>query len=428
MGMTDRTRKVVSALALATASLFLATCGDATDKLQSAQCSGDFGGGAAGLKVRAILDASVSLATAAKDIENDTLGACKLMARELGLTEGDLTVPSEMAMQPGAETRVVCRKVKAKLDELIGQLNPEVKITVVATPAVCTVNAEFHHKCVETCEQKTITEKELMCKQGRLSGSCSAMCQGSCTGTCMAGCRGSCSATCKGKCEGRISGKCAGTCNGSCDGVCMGKCSAMGADGKCAGTCEGTCMGTCQGSCSAEIEGQCDGRCEGSCSGSCSGSCMGQCSGTCTGSCTAMFQAPYCEEVEVTKMVTECERSCDTRARAEAMCTEPMLSVTVQTNLAAEREKAQRILAAMRVGLPKILKTITRVQGTVQASAKAYAEGFDGLISAVKETGAQAAGCLAAAGQASGRAFGQISASVEVSVEIKASAFARVGS
>lgn len=446
MGSKNSNR--LSTLALvAVAPLVMATCQptDDTENPYSKLCAGydpatgkggpDFGVQAAGRKLNAIMAASVSLVKAANEIQNDALTACRMMAGELGIPAAELEPTADMAMLPGAPVQAACKKVKAKLDEIIATLKPEVKIRVVATPAVCTVNAEFHHNCVQMCEMKTITETELHCKPGKISGTCSATCMGSCTGTCSLGCKGECSAKCTGKCSGRISGKCTGsctgTCTGMCNGTCMGTCTAMGPDGKCAGMCDGTCMGECsadcQGSCSGMVDGQCEGTCEGGCSATCRGECMGGCTGTCTGGCSVMYQKPYCEEVEVMREVTECETSCETRARAEAMCTEPSLTVTVESNLAEEKMKAAKLIAALRVGMPKLLKVIKRGGGTVKASAEAYASALNGLPTAIVQAGLQGAGCVGAAAQASAQAVGQINASVSVSVEVNASATARVG-
>jgi hypothetical protein len=421
MGSRSRSRYVLSLLALFAAP-FASSCeeGSSITDNPSALCSGydpagnkrpEFGAEAAGRKLNAIMDASLSLVKAAAEIDADTLSACRSMAKELAIAEADLVVPDTMKKRGGDETKLVCGKVKAELDRLIASLDPKVRIKVVATPAVCTLDAEFTHKCVETCEMKTITQKELHCQGGRLAGSCSAMCTGSCSGTCSAGCKGSCSASCQGKCTAKIAGKCDGTCKGTCDGKPSG----------------GQCAGKCEGECTADVNGQCEGSCEGSCSGTCSGECNAMCTGTCSGGCSVDFQAPRCETVAVQKEVTECEQHCDTRARAEAKCTEPELSVTVDTNLEAEKVKAAKLVAAFKVGLPKIYKAGTKGKGLIEVTAKAYSDALRGLPTALLQTGLQASGCVAAAGQATASAVAQIGVSVEFSVSVQASASARAG-
>jgi hypothetical protein len=428
-GIKTRNRLTTLALIVA-APVALTTCqpADGTDDGFQALCAGynpstgQVGPAfdntaAAGRKLNAIMQTSVSLVKAANEIHADAVNACKEMGGMLGVPAAELEPTPDQAMLPGAQAKAACSKVKAKIDEIIATLNPMVKFRLVATPAVCTISAEFHHNCVQMCEMKTITETELHCKPGKLSGHCSAMCTGSCSGTCMGSCKGSCSATCKGKCTGQVSAKCMGVCQGTCEGTCT----AMNADG----TCNGMCNGTCHGSCSAEIEGSCSGTCEGSCSASCSGSCTGMCMGSCTGGCSVMYQRPYCQEVEVMREVTECETSCETRARAEASCTEPKLELTVESNLEAEKMKAKNLVAALKVGLPRLLKIIQRAGGTIKASAESYQTSLSGLPSAIVGAGVQGARCVTAAATATGRAVGQISASVDVSISVNASVSGR---
>lgn len=444
MGRSFRVARSFWAPALLLAPLVLTTCGGGDDLVSNPLCGTAYtpGGGRTkdfsaesmiGAKLNAVMDTSTALVKAAKEIDTQTLDACKDMAGILEIS--DLTVPAEMESMPGGPTQFVCRKVKAKIDEIIATLKPEVRITIVATPAVCTVDASFQHSCIEECEKKTITETELMCTPAKLSGTCTAMCTGSCSGSCTATCKGSCSASCKGKCEGKVSakcmGKCTGSCEGKCTGMCMGTCSSMGADGMCNGTCDGTCTGTCDatctGSCDAAIEGTCQGSCEGSCSGSCSGSCMGQCMGSCTGGCSVMYQKPVCTEIQVMKEVTECQTTCDTQARASAMCTAPSLTVAVASNLMEERMKAEKLVAAIRKGLPTMLKIMTRTREVISASASVYGDAIVKLPSLIGEASVQTAACAGEAVAGTARALAQINVSASVSVEVHASATARAG-
>jgi hypothetical protein len=365
--------------------------------------------GPAGVKLNALLDTSISLAKAAEEMEKDAVGACRAMAADLGLAI------------PAADTEAasVCGKVKAEIDRIIASLNPQVKLRIVATPAVCTINAMASFTCVQTCEMKTITETDLQCKPGKLSGTCSASCTGSCSGRCSASVKAACTATCKGKCSGKISAKCTGTCNGACEGTC----SAMGADGQCAGTCSGTCTGSCTG----EIEGSCEGMCEGSCSAEIQGQCMGTCMGGCTGGCSVMYTAPYCEEVEVMREVTECQRSCDAKAKAEAMCTAPSVTVVLETNLADEKAKAEKLIKALsnKNGLPQLFKVAKRARGVVEGTLDAYVSGLDKLPAAIKEAGAQAAGCIAAAATVSAKASVTLKGTLKGAVDVTVAAAAR---
>jgi hypothetical protein len=138
-----------------------------------------------------------------------------------------------------------------------------------------------------------------------------------------------------------------------------------------------------------------------------------------------MFQAPYCEQVEVTKEVTECERSCDAQARCEAMCTAPSVSVVVETNLDEERMKAAKLVEALKVGMPGLLKVMKRGGTTIKASVEAYIEGLNGLPDTIKNAGAQAAGCVGAAAVASAQAAVKLKGSLEASFSVNAAAVLR---
>jgi hypothetical protein len=425
MAKSKLTTQVLSFLALLTAPLVLATCQEGGGT-SNALCMGDvydattgrkkdFGVDAAGRKINALLDTSVALVKAAREINDDTLGACKAMAQELAIPAAELA-----AVAGKTETQVTCQRVKQEIDTLLkANLNVGAKLTVVYTPPACVIDAQYQRTCVQTCEDKQITETELRCKPGKLSGGCSATCMGSCRGTCSAGCTGTCTATCNGKCTLDVTG----TCSGKCTGTCNGTCATMGADGKCAGMCTGTCTGKCE----TTVNGACEGKCEGGCSGSCYGSCSASCSGTCTGGCSVEFQAPKCEEVEVTYTVTECTQSCETQARAQAECTEPQLLVDFQHTFTGEKKaKIDLIIKTLKLGMPKLLKVAHRAGVVIKGSADAYYEALNGLPTAILQSGIQAGACVTSAVQATGQALGSISVSAQVSVEINASATASV--
>jgi hypothetical protein len=359
--------------------------------------------GASGLKLNAMMDATVSLSKAAKEIETDALNGCKMMGEKLG-------VPAAML---AGDVKAVCAAVKAELDKQIAAIGA-VKVRIAATPAVCTVNAMASVMCTQTCTTKTVTSTELKCKPGKLAFGCSAQCMGSCKGSCMGTISGSCTASCKGKCDARVSAKCTGMCTGSCEA--MGGTTMMAS---------GMCAGTCHGMCSGEIEGTCEGKCEGSCSAQVEASCMGSCMGGCTGTCMAMVQQPYCEEVETTMMVDECQQSCDARAKAEAMCTAPTVSVVIE-GAAAAGSAATKLADAVKAGYGLLLKVQKRVTGTVQGSADVFVKGIQNAPAAIKESEpkAMAAGCLGLSVQAAVSAGVQIKASLEGAASVTASVVA----
>jgi hypothetical protein len=354
---------------------------------------------AAGIKLNNMLAASVSLTTAANKIQTDTLAACKAMGEKLGLPAGMLA----------GDVKAVCGAVKTEIDRLIGTLRANVKVRIATTPAVCTVNAMASFRCTEMCEMKTVTQTDIQCTPAKLSGSCSAMCTGSCKGMCTARISGSCTATCMGSCDAQVSATCTGTCMGTCEA--MG--TTMSVSGMCAGTCHGRCMGT--------ISGSCQGKCEGMCSGTVEASCMGMCMGNCTGGCSVTYQAPYCEEVEVMREVTECQRSCDARAKAEAMCTAPTVNVAIETNAADLRANATKLADALKAGYGTLLKVRKHIEGALQVSIEGFARGLEAVPAAIKESGPMGAGCVAAAISATASASAKIKASLEGSVGIAGS-------
>ncbi len=357
--------------------------------------------GAGGLKLNAVMDASLSLVKAASGIEADTLGACKAMGDKLGI------------MTP-SDVKGACAAVKAEIDRIIGTLMPTVKVRVVATPPYCTINAMASFTCTQTCEMKTITQTDLKCRPGKLSGSCGATCMGQCKGSCMASVSAACSGSCMGTCTGKVSAKCTGMCTGTCT---VGAMDTQVTNAACAGTCNGQCMGT--------IEGSCDARCDGMCMGNVEGTCMGMCSGSCTGGCSITYMAPYCEEVEVMKDVTECQQSCDAKAKCDAMCFPGNVTIAVDTNLDAEKAKVVKLVDALKTGLPVLFKVTKRIKGTVEGSVNAYVDMVKGLPDTIKNSGLMGAGCVAAVVTYSASATAKITASAEAALSVTTAAIAR---
>ncbi len=376
----------------------LATCQPVDD----AECQGNFGGAEAGLKVQALIETSRALVRAAGEINADVLKACRDMAGKLGIPEAELA-PKTMGESP---TEAACNRVSAEIKTVIEtNLTANAKLTIVATPPACTIDAQFTRTCIETCEKKTITETEVRCKPGKLSGMCSA--------TCMGSCRGSCGGSCKGSCTGMCTGMCSGTCNGKCSGTCSAM--AMNAMGQ--AECAGTCSGMCEGSCSA--------MCTGSCSASCEGSCSASCMGTCRGSCDVMFVAPKCEEIEIMREVNECSRSCDTQARAKAECTAPALLVDFRANITVEqRAKLGKAVEALKVGFPQLLTAGHKAGVVIMASAEAYQQSLMGAGTALVAAGVKATTCAGQQAAAVVSALAQISVVVKVNVSVSASATA----
>lgn len=409
-------------------SALLASCGG-TEGNSNPLCTGDAANPASvlGAKVKAMQEASATIAAEANRLDQSALATCKAMAKELSIPDAELLPPVPTGM--GTEqtpTQAACARVKVELDKHIAQnLSAGVKLTVVYTPISCSAEASVVSTCVEKCDQRTVERRKVECKPGKLSGTCGGQCTGNCSGSCSGSCQGSCSGTCDATCTGSCDAQCTGTCSGTCNGTCNGTCSAMGADGKCAGTCTGTCTGSCGGTCTGGCTGKCSGGCSGKCTGSCSASCTGTCSASCSGSCDVMFTAPKCEEFVYEEVIEECKTTCDTEARAKAQCTPPELTVELLASISpAQRAKVDLAIAVLKKHLPTML-SIGYKSGTVMSAAVAsYAVALKGVIDNATGAVIQTGACLGSAVTATATALVQVNVSVQASASITASASA----
>jgi hypothetical protein len=389
-------------LAALAAPVLVAGCDGAGGEVT---CNADLSSDA-GRKVKMFLETSNALIRAAEAIDGDMLAACRGMASDLGIPGAELNPAVGMENVAGERTRVACVRVKTEIDKILLE-NAKVgtKIAVVYTPAVCTIDASAQTRCVRECQPVTVTVTELMCTPGKFTGSCTANCMGSCEGSCAGSCGGSCAGTC------------GGTCMGNCNGMCNGTCSAMNADGSCYGTCTGTCTGTCEGTCM------------GSCSGSCSGSCTAMCMGTCSGDCSAGWNPPpKCTEVMKSVVVDDCNTTCESKAKFEASCTDPKLTVTYGFQAtAAQKAQLDKLLTALRNHYAKFLKVSFRAGTMVVTAAEGYSAALTGVTATANMVGLQAGACVASAIQSTARALAQVNVSVSVSVMVSASASASGG-
>jgi hypothetical protein len=385
-----RSRSALSTLALAlSAVVFVGSC-DGTPS-NGVTCDADLGQTDAAKKVQLFIDTSNSLVVAANSIDADMQAACIGMAEDLGIPNSEIAPPEGTENNAGAKTRAACTRVNTEIQNILKNDVPTTaKLTIVYTPAVCTVDAQAETKCVQECEPKTVTVSEIMCEPGHVYGNCSAMCTGSCTG----GCDGQCSAFCN--------GTCGGTCKGSCDGTC----SVKAADGSCAGTC----TGTCNGSCSA--------RCQGTCSGSCGGTCTGGCSGE----CTAWVKPPQCTETERQVTVDECHTTCKNKAKFEAVCTNP--SVFVTFDVSPHKASVDKLVKALANNYAKVIKVAVRTGTTIGDAVPAFVTALDGVTDYARDVGLQAVACTADALSAVGKAATQVEVSASFSVMISVSATA----
>ena len=107
------------------------------------------------------------------------------MATDLGIPASEYAPPVGTENNAGSRARAACTRLKTEIQIILREDVPTTaKLTIVYTPAVCTLDLAAETTCVETCEPKTVTVTEYMCQPGYFYGECSAQCTGSCTGSC----------------------------------------------------------------------------------------------------------------------------------------------------------------------------------------------------------------------------------------------------
>ena len=151
------------------------------------------------------------------------------------------------------------------------------------------------------------------------------------------------------------------------------------------------------------------------------GECKGECSGGCEG---------YAE----VNASAECKAHAEVTASIEAECTEPKVEVVFEAGLVVDKSKLDAAVAAIEVGLPRILMIKAKMTGPVKkaaatwaASAKSLADNALKVAASLGEQSRCVAGQLNAAAGMAGEIAGSISISVEVSVEVSASASGSAG-
>ena len=353
----------------------------------------DFGADEAALKFETFLYASSDVYRSAIEAEANILASCQGMASDLG-------IPVEELQPVGEEFEVTstCHRVAQEIEGILSADLPDgVGLGIAITPPVCSIDLDLAASCAAECDLTLEGNAEVTCT-GDLYGSCTGSCSGECTFDGTAACQGVCTATC--------TGTCAGTCTGGCDGTCT----VVDENGNCVGECTGTCTGTCEGSC--------DGTCEGSCVAEVTGACEGQC----RGSCDVAWEAQCTGEADVTAEA-DCKAACDVRANANAVCTDP--EITIIGVEVADVDAAARLAAlviALDNNLPAIIKTQAQLQTGLAPSLVAFRDSLEGSLEAATDLGTQAVACGAAALDAVATALEVVDASVTVSVEVSVSA------
>ena len=159
---------------------------------------GNYAASEAGAKLKAFLEATVTLNEAVLEMEGEIKTSCGSMAEKLGVSaEGD--------------TKSVCNAVADGIKaNLKAGIKGKAQLTVDYKPAVCTVNADVAVDAAAKCEASASADVKVEC-----TGQCSGTCKGECRGKCEGAAGG-------GGAKGECNGKCQGTCGGSCSGGCEG--------------------------------------------------------------------------------------------------------------------------------------------------------------------------------------------------------------
>lgn len=164
---------------------------------------GNYAASEAGAKLKAFLEATVTLNEAVVEMEGEVKVTCAGMAEKLG-------VPAE------GDTQTVCNNVANAIREhLSAGLKAEASLELDYQPAVCTVSADAAVEAAAKCEGSASADVSVEC-----TGQCEGTCQGSCQGTCEgSGAAGGGGAAASGECNGTCQGTCEGTCSGGCKGA-----------------------------------------------------------------------------------------------------------------------------------------------------------------------------------------------------------------
>ena len=193
------------------------------------------------------------------------------------------------------------------------------------------------------------------------------------------------------------------------------------AEAEAAAKCEGKASADMGATCSGACHGKCDGQCSGKAgTGGNSGECNGECKGTCHGSCEGHADV---------KASGQCKASAQVHASADVQCTEAELTIEPDMKLVVDKSKAEKTVAALKAGLPKILSVKARLEPlqaaveTWAASAKELKEMGPKFVNSFKDQAMCITGQIAAVASA----VTNIHASLSVSVSVSASASGTIG-
>jgi hypothetical protein len=355
----------------------------------SSQCANpNYGVSSAARRVTAFLTATSRFASASAELEGSLRSTCAAMGAELGM--GSL----------GGDVRSTCDAVSQQLRSEVQSLRAQanLQIAVAAQPPRCEISVDAYAQCAASCEVDVDPgEVRIECDGGYIAGECSAQCQGQCDVGAQARCQGSCEGTCQ------------GGCSGVCQGTCEGQCSSRNAEGECNGRCDGTCYGSCSAGC------------QGSCEGSCWVDAQASCEGSCRGGCSVEYQEPYCTgEVRPPSVSAECQASCDAQLSAQATCEPGRVDVLVQGDAGVDRERLDRLRAALGAGWADLEVARARL-AYLRDSGRGLVDASRNLRGVGRELGVGAVACITEAASIIPQAVGSVGVSVEVSVSVSGS-------
>ncbi len=269
-------------------------------------------------RYKALIEAAYTVDKSANELETELIASCQELGRALELDKARITgTHPDMLKQ-------VCGAVGEKLEELT-DATPKAKLSIEVEPAKCYADIGNMGECL-TRWGAMLSRPQLLdsCKDGEITGKCSGQCLGSCTLPASSECAGECGGRCEGHCDGETySGdSCAGTCIGKCSGICKT-------------TGPAPCAGSCSGGCDVELEKpQCTGR------------------------------------LEPPNVDSDFLLNCRAKSIAHGHCDPPVVRIAVNEPDAG----MQKLVAALRSSLPKIVSIHSGKGKPVAATAKAVAE------------------------------------------------------
>lgn len=401
--------------ALGVASPMLSSCSAVNSManaagVESPDCSGEFESGnfadlKADAKIKGFLEASFKFDAAVDAMEVDLIASCAELGKAIGVADGELKAEAN----GGEGAKKVCGAVSAKIEGML-KANAKGQLQIDVKEPVCKADIEALTKCFGECGAAiTPGEFKASCQGGELSGKCDGKCQGTCKVEAAADCKGSCNAQCTGKCEANFSGKCGGKCEGKCNGK----------------NTTGKCDGTCEGKCDAKAEGTCGGSCEGGCSGTCEMKGSAECKGECSGGCDVDYKAPKCSgDFKPPKVSVDCQASCAAKTAQEVKCDPPQVLISVKGEANTD---IQKLVSALQVSLPKIIKIQLGSAKTVGKIGTQLAGELEGAAKAASSAGIKAAACMTMAVDATAKATASVKVNVEASASVSGSASGKAG-